>query len=163
MEEIWKPILGYEGLYEVGNLGNVRSLKFNKKTLVIPQDNGHGYVSAHLRKKPINKRIYIHRLVACAFISNKENKPCINHIDNNRSNNIDSNLEWVTSRENDNYKIIQNRQARGEKSNHSTLREMDILEIRDSKKRSILLAKQYNLSREHIDRIKRKATWSWLS
>ena len=100
--EIWKDIVGYEGLYEVSNFGRVKSLKGHEKILK-PANNGNGYLFVYLWKNGKGKQSYIHRLVATAFISNPLNKPCINHIDCNPQNNNVDNLEWVTQRENIQY------------------------------------------------------------
>lgn len=110
MEEIWKDIKGYEGLYQVSNLGRVRSvdrldsanhkLKGRiKSTSIRP----NGYENVILCKNSKSKGYSVHRLVAQAFILNPENKPQINHIDENKANNKVSNLEWVTRKENINH------------------------------------------------------------
>lgn len=106
MLEIWKPIKNYEGLYEVSNLGKVKSLSKRKgfietTDIVLKPRNIKGYLSVHLSKKGITKNLLIHRLVALAFIPNPEDKPEVNHIDGNKKNNCVSNLEWVTKSEND--------------------------------------------------------------
>ena len=107
MEEIWKDIEGYEGIYQVSNLGRVRSLdrkvwNYTKKGRILKShSNGHGYqnVSLHNKNK-IEKHAYIHILVAKAFIPNPENKKEVNHKDFNKENNCADNLEWVTREEN---------------------------------------------------------------
>lgn len=108
MEEIWKPIEGYEGLYEVSNLGRVRSLWFRNNHSLVRRDkimsatdNGHGYLIVCLRREGC-KRVnhYVHRLVAKAFIPNPDNLPVIDHIDHNRSNNVATNLQWITQGDN---------------------------------------------------------------
>lgn len=95
MEEIWKDIKGYEGLYEISNLGNVKSSKILKKELC-----KNGYFRIKLFKNGKGKRFLIHRLVAIAFIPNQDDKPQVNHRDGNKQNNNVNNLEWVTSKEN---------------------------------------------------------------
>lgn len=107
MEEVWKPIEGYEGLYEVSNLGRVRSLLFhNNQTtfsrlkLLSTTDNGHGYLIVGLRDGKHRKNHYVHRLVAQAFIPNPRNLPNIDHIDHDRSNNAVENLQWITQKDN---------------------------------------------------------------
>ncbi len=114
MQEIYKDIKGYEGLYQISNLGNIRSLdrqSWNgnsyftlKGKQLKPANNGHGYLWVYLSKDGKTKYNYIHRLVAEAFIENPENKPCVNHIDFDRQNNCVENLEWVTYTENETHK-----------------------------------------------------------
>lgn len=111
MEEKWKPIVGYEGFYEVSNLGKVRSLKrngTNGKSLVLCKDKD-GYPMCVLAVLGKNKTNKVHRLVAKAFITNPENKPCVNHINNNRSDNRVTNLEWSTIAENNSHMVNQKR------------------------------------------------------
>ncbi len=108
MEEEWKDISGYEGLYQVSNLGNVKSLNFGR--LGRPQnlkigEHHTGYRIVVLAKNKVRKTKLVHVLVASAFIPNPENKPCVNHIDGNKSNNFIGNLEWVTRSENTQHAI----------------------------------------------------------
>lgn len=95
IEEIWKPIKGFEGAYEVSTLGRVKSLK-RKEAKILCACCRNGYLSVHLE----DKYYAIHRLVGLAFVPNPENKPEIDHIDGNRSNNEVGNLRWCTHREN---------------------------------------------------------------
>lgn len=110
--EIWKDIEGYEGMYQVSNMGRVRALDRVKpnsggqiaKGHILPQsDNGHGYRFVSLWKFNKGRRFYVHRLVASAFIPNPNNFPIINHKDENKSNNRYENLEWCTQKYNANY------------------------------------------------------------
>ena len=97
--EQWKDIAGYEN-YEVSTCGNVR----NKKTgRLLKPINKRGYNTVKLRKNGADKRLSIHRLVAETFIENPYNKPQVNHIDENKRNNIVENLEWCTNKENANH------------------------------------------------------------
>lgn len=111
MEEIWKDIKNYEGLYQISNLGRIKSLprknkrrnikkEFIKSTSKIKK----GYLRVGLSKNGVIKYYYPHRLVAEAFIPNPQNKPCVNHKDCNVKNNNANNLEWCTYIENNNYK-----------------------------------------------------------
>ena len=109
MEEIWKPIEGYEGLYEVSNFGRARSYipPTNSKRLIrsvplimTPQMNDNGYMVVALIKNKARKVFRIHRLVAFAFVETIEGKPYVNHIDGDKTNNNASNLEWCTRSEN---------------------------------------------------------------
>lgn len=97
-QEIWKAIDGYEGLYEVSNHGNVRSIK--RGIILKPATNTFGYQIVGLSKNGKRKEGKIHRLVAKAFIDNPNNKKQVNHIDGDKKNNNVSNLEWVTNQEN---------------------------------------------------------------
>lgn len=102
MEEIYKDIIGYEGLYQVSNKGNIKSLNYNKtkKEKVLQPLNKEGYYRISLHKNAKAKWYNIHRLVAIAFIPNFENKPEINHINGIRNDNNITNLEWCTRSEN---------------------------------------------------------------
>lgn len=106
MIEIWKEIEGYEGLYEVSNLGRVKSLgnnKSRKEKVLKPGNNGRGYIQVYLHKNGQKEKLFVHRLVAQAFIPNTQNLPEVNHKDEDKTNNCVDNLEWVSSRENTNY------------------------------------------------------------
>lgn len=102
MNEVWKPIEGYEG-YFVSNLGNVRSYKFRKPRLMSKTDNGNGYELVGLCKGNVRTNYYVHRLVAQAFVENPLNLPQVNHKDYNRKNNRADNLEWLTALDNTRY------------------------------------------------------------
>lgn len=101
--EIWKSIKGFEG-YEVSSIGNVRSYRCKVyESIILKQRLVKGYYSVNLYKKENKNKLYtkkIHRLIAETFIENVDNKPMVNHIDNNKTNNNILNLEWVTAREN---------------------------------------------------------------
>ena len=104
--EIWRDVVGFEGLYKVSNLGNVKSLNYNrtgKEKLMKPQTDGHGYLQVMLYKDGKYKIKKIHRLVAEAFIPNPDNLPCVNHKDENKTNNKEFNLEFCTYEYNNNY------------------------------------------------------------
>ena len=100
MKEIWKNIKGYEGKYQVSNLGNVKSLKTNRN-LYYSKSGNYYRVGLYKEKRTMYS---IHRLVAEHFIPNPENKPCVNHIDTNTFNNNVLNLSWCSYKENNNWK-----------------------------------------------------------
>lgn len=101
MEEIWKPIEGYEN-YHVSNMGCVMNIATGK--ILKQHDNGKGYLHVMLyNKEHEGKTIMVHRLVAISFIPNPQNLPQINHIDECKHNNCACNLEWVTSEDNINH------------------------------------------------------------
>lgn len=115
-EEIWKEITGYEGYFEVSNLGNFRSKDrevpsrwggtrpYPGKSLKV-EEMQDGYKRIVLMKDAKKKRYMCHRLVAETFIPNPDNKPYVNHIDGNRGNNCVSNLEWCTQSENEQHAV----------------------------------------------------------
>ena len=101
MNEIYKDIQGYEGKYQISNLGNVYSLITNK--ILKPRLTLDGYYQVDLCKNGVKKHLYIHRLVAQSFLDNPKNYKIVNHKDENSMNNIVSNLEWCNSTYNNNY------------------------------------------------------------
>lgn len=123
MIEVWKDIKDYEGFYQVSNLGRVKSLSRSihdsrgymvhlKEKIKKPSFDKNGYPQIGLCKNGTVITRKIHRLVAEAFISNPENKPEINHKDEDKTNNCVSNLEWVTEKENVNYGYGAKRRAK---------------------------------------------------
>jgi hypothetical protein len=112
--EEWRDVVGYEGLYQVSNLGNVKSLKrvvkhssgcpkiINEKFLK-PSSAKYGHKNVVLSLNGIKKHQLVHRLVAKAFIENPNNYPCVNHKDENAKNNCIDNLEWCTVQYNNTY------------------------------------------------------------
>lgn len=111
MKEIWKDIKGYEGLYQVSDLGKIKSLAKNvkmpkggirkqKEKILKPNIDKDGYFRVALTTNKKRKDYYVHRLVAQTFIKNTNNKNQVNHKDGNKQNNSIDNLEWCTVKEN---------------------------------------------------------------
>lgn len=100
--ENWKDIVGYEGLYQISDKGNVRRVVKDGYRTLKPYDKWL-YLSVDLSKNREHKRQNIHRLVALHFIPNPRMCPEVNHKDGNKHNNCVENLEWVTKRENQNH------------------------------------------------------------
>ena len=111
MIEVWKPVINYEGYYEVSNLGNVRScdrlVKCSRgnnfrlwKGKILSQTKAatRGYYQVSLSKEGVTTKVYVHKLVAEAFLENQDET--VNHKDGNKLNNKSSNLEWVSYSEN---------------------------------------------------------------
>ena len=100
--EFWKPVTDYEKLYEISSQGRIRSnhKKSNPNKILKQSNTTTGYKKVELCKNGTRKSFKVHRLVASAFVPNPEAKPYVNHIDSNTVNNIVSNLEWCTQKEN---------------------------------------------------------------
>lgn len=123
MKEIWKDIYfvengityDYRGLYQVSNLGRIKSYWFEKEKILVNLKNKYGYLKVCLCKEGKKKQFFIHRLVAQMFIPNSDNKPFINHKNGNKEENKIDNLEWCTYKENNAhaYKTGLNRGLKG--------------------------------------------------
>ena len=140
--EIWKPVVGYEGLYECSNMGNVRSLDkyisgkngsfvLRKGKMLKPHINRLGYKMIGLTIGGKCKMCMVHRLVAKTFIPNPDNKPCIDHINTDKTDNIvwlnedgsvnydKTNLRWVTQKENNNNPLTKEKRIESLRKTHT--------------------------------------------
>jgi len=136
MEEVWKPVVGYEDLYEVSNYGNVR-----RKIKLRWQFNKFGYARVSLWRNGVQKWKMIHRLVADAFLPNPKNHPEINHKDENKLNNFvfvnqygsvdpeKSNIEWCTHEYNNNYGTRIERCLETRKENKTSCKPIKMLSL----------------------------------
>lgn len=125
-KEKWKDIEGFEGIYQVSNLGKVRSIdriveykngatrKIEGKILK-PRDNNEGYDQVDLYKNGVRVTMKVHRLVATAFLKNPDNLPVVNHKNSLRNDNRVKNLEWVTFSENNIHAYIYGRRRNKDK------------------------------------------------
>jgi hypothetical protein len=136
MQEVWNDIPNYKGWYQVSNLGNVRSVdriisQFSRWGKNVPRlmpgrdltptGNGNGYLIVSLHSETVKrKNHYVHRLVAESFCDNPLKKPYVNHKDYNTKNNMFSNLEWVTQKENIRYSVEHMRKRRKNGTTSST-------------------------------------------
>ena len=108
MQEIWKDIKGYEGFYQVSNMGRVKNIKGKiRKSRIIKS----GYVIIDLNKNCHKKTYYVHRLVAETFIPNTENKPEVDHINTDKTDNRVENLRWATRKDNQNNPLTRKRNS----------------------------------------------------
>lgn len=168
MQEIWKDVEDYVGVYQVSNLGNVISLdrytntrwgqKLRSGVTLKQKLADSGYYTVHLRNKDEGKESWpsVHRLVAKAFVVNPDNKPTVNHIDGDKLNNLPSNLGWATQQEQTVHAFANNLMTvRG-----NTLYDLDFKEqvkkYYDDNNISIKkLAKHFNMSETTASRIVR--------
>ena len=162
--EIWKDIEGFEGLYQVSNLGRVKSLSrkcgtcYKKESIRKLSQTKDGYLKIRLMGNGKDITTRIHRLVALAFIPNYSNKETVNHIDGNKHNNIVENLEWSTRQEQlkHAYNLGLKKSTTGEYNSQSKLSRDQVKEIRRIYKRnsrecsSTKLALKYNVSHKTI-------------
>ena len=122
MKEEWRDIKGYEDLYQVSNLGRVKSLKDNKgnyrEKILSNSTTTQGYLFVHLYKNGKVKLFTVHRLVAMHFIDNSNNYKEVNHKDENKSNNCVENLEWCTREYNNNYGTKNKRHSESRKGKY---------------------------------------------
>jgi len=168
MKEIFKAIKGYEGIYEISNYGNVKSFQGNKQRILKPQKWSKGYLWVCLSKNDSESKQSVSRLVASAFILNPENKPQVNHINGNKSDNILSNLEWCSQSENMKHAISLGlkKYFKGEKHSAAKLKDKDIISIRKTygtnNYSQSQIAEIYGVSRSCISNIVSRRNWSHL-
>lgn len=167
--EVWKDIKEYEGIYQVSNFGNVKSLgnSFSRKERFLklsPQSKG--YLTVVLQKNATRKMVLVHRLVAEHFVDNNQSKPQVNHINGDKTCNIVENLEWVSHRENLDHAIKNNLTLKGEENRNSKLKDIDVVKIHSLLQKGTTtkeLSESYNVSYSTIDSIKTNRYWKHLN
>lgn len=165
MEEIWKDIKEYEGLYQVSNLGRVRSLdriinteqgkrKILGKIRKTRKDSRRFYLLVDLSKNNKTKTFLVHRLVALSFINNPNNLPQINHKDENKENNFIKNLEWCDLSYNQNYGSLPQRRKTFIKKAHK-INSKKIISLEDGKIFNSIqeAGKFFNIESSNIGRV----------
>jgi hypothetical protein len=173
MRELWKNITGYEGMYKISNFGRVKSYKKRTGkgviflTTFLFSGSTIKYLIVHLSKNNNKKNCAIHRLVAQAFIPNPENKPQVNHLNNNPLNNHVDNLVWGTPSENMRHCVKQNRcnKPKGETHHFHKLKVKEVLTIRSLRKNGSTyreLAETFRVGKRHIVNIVNKTSWEYL-
>lgn len=170
--ENWKEIEGYSD-YQISSLGNVKSLsryvnhfkggkRLKKEKLLKLQIDKLGYVRVNLFSNNVVKYFLVHRLVANAFFTNTEKKPCVNHINGIKTDNTVKNLEWCTYSENQkhSYKLGLNNNGNGDTSRSKKLNSKQVLEIRNSNLTQSKLANIYKVAQSQISNIKLYKSWN---
>lgn len=173
MKEEWKDIEGYEGFYQISNLGRVKSLggwcgTAKRKEKIRSTSLTHdGYVKVRLVHQGKDKTVRVHRLVAEAFIPNPESKDTVNHIDGNKKNNAVSNLEWVDRTEQmlHAYNLGLKSSRVGSQNSNAKLTDEQVREIRKSyvpyskEFGTVTLAKKYGVTNRVIGLIVKNETY----
>lgn len=172
MEE-WKDVKGYEGLYQISNLGRVRSFIEagshrrcdEPRILKTPVSSGTGYRVCGLYKNGVRKTALVHRMVAEAFIDNQDNKPQVNHKNGARDDNRVDNLEWVTCSENVKHGFSHNGRISPMKGRHipckyRPLSPDQVRHIRSSGETGVALARKYGVTPQAICNIRKRKTYA---
>ena len=172
MKEEWRQITGYEGRYDVSNLGRIKRIIGGQGTYanrVLKQSkNGVGYLQLKLSKENTNKHYYVHRLVATAFIGPCPEGKQVNHKDGDKTNNRPENLEYVTPHNNILHSIMVGLRiaACGEKNGSSKLIEGNVLKIRELLDSGCLsqakIGDMFGVRQTTISSINTGRSWSWL-
>lgn len=181
-KEVFKNVIGYEGLYQISNYGNIKSFKRIDVAILKPIKDSCGYLGGAFYKNRIRKQYILHRLVAEAFIPNPLNKRTVNHIDGNKLNNHVSNLEWNTDSENQNHAIRTglklpvivteenkrkcSERSKGEKNNSAKLTEQQVIKIKTQIALGVALtciARTYKISIPTISAIKTGRLWKHIN
>ncbi len=174
MTEQWKPVVGYEGFYEVSSVGRVRSVyrrvPFSKGFRSVPSKiltpaNSNGYLVVTLNASAINKRQLeaIHRMVAAAFICPKPSSAHqVNHIDGNKHNNCADNLEWTTPLQNIRHNVRRGTAPKGDTHGSRKLSSSDAENIRSRAKSGesgASLAREFGITKGAVYHIVNGRTW----
>lgn len=172
LPEEWRPIKGYETLYEISNRGNIKALTktlfagYNatsvRKEKILSPYKMKGYLLIGLNKEGKRKCCLVHRIVAQTFIDNPLNLPEVNHLDLNKLSNKSNNLEWCTRKQNMEHATKNGRIKRGEEAAKSkvTLKEVAEIRLNPGKLLQKEMAKKHKISCNQISRIVNRLNWA---
>ena len=173
MQTLWKPIIGYEHLYEVSNFGNIKRLtkeivriqgNYIKKDKILKNTMlSDGYLSVSIFNKD-GKQVQhkVHRLVAEAFITNTENYPIVLHLDNDKTNNTVNNLKWGTHKQNTQQALSDGLMKKGDNHPSSKLTEKQVYSIKEELAdggNHRIIAEKYNVAKNTISSINQGLSW----
>lgn len=169
-KEVWKNVVGYNGLYQVSNFGRVRRSSPGPRTyigkILRPATSKKGYHNVHLHKNKKGKSFKVSRLVAQAFIPNPANKPQVNHKNGIKNDDRSCNLEWVTNKENCIHRGKVLGLNKGELNPNAKLKEKEVVKIKKMLKAGKCLikdiAKIYNVDETTISNINTGKLWAFL-
>ena len=179
-EEIWRDVVGYEGLYKVSDMGRVKNVPrtfkmkdgrnntIKKEVLMKFKVDKDGYFKLGLRKEGKQRHFFVHRLVAQAFVNNPNFKPQVNHIDGIKNNNSVSNLEWVTHQENRTHAAENGLvpDQWGRKNPNVKLTELEVLLIKELRNKGLTLLRISEIVGTSVSNVKNITygyTWEWLN
>jgi hypothetical protein len=175
IQEIWKDMPDYVGLYQVSNLGRVRSLdrmigqkgggkQFKSGRILRPRNHPHGYVFISLYKDGIANQVLIHRLVAIVFIPNPSNLPEVNHKNFNKKDNFVENLEWMTTKDNTRHAFAAGKINTSKGDNHfrsivNSEKVIDMIKLFNSGIKMCDIARKFQVSYPCVFGIVKRKNW----
>ncbi len=173
-QEIWRDVEDWEGIYQISNIGRVKSFNTNGRngsSLLKPKEiirkldiSTNGYERVELRDRSIKKKYPVHRLVAKAFIPNPENKPFVNHLNGIKTDNRVENLEWCTDSENCQHAIRTGLKDIEKKCLLTREQAEDIFKRRKiGKERVIDLVAEYGVGLHIVKTLLKGKTWKHLN
>ena len=176
IKEVWKSVVGYEGLYEVSDQGRIKAFAKTvnrgkchrswKEHFLKYGVDGNGYFRTNLARNGTNKTVKVHRIVAEAFLPNPENLPQVNHKDGNKQNNRVDNLEWCTQSENQKHACAMGLKRNDGEFNNGhklTLEQVEFVRThyvpRHREFSTVALGKRFGVHRKTIERIVNDRSW----
>lgn len=161
MNELWRNIDGYKGVYQVSSFGRIRSYKYNSSRILKPRINRQGYLYINLCEEGKYKSFTIHRIVSKAFLG--KSSLTVNHKNGNKLNNCIENLEWISQQENTNHAKFNNLLAKGEKNGKSKLsiRDVELIRYKYKNGKSMrCIGKEFSVSHNCISKIINNKSWN---